>query len=274
MLKRRIATAVVLVPPLVAALFLLPPAGVVILLGLFVVAAAWEWAALSGMTGMGRAGYAALVLVAGAVLMVAGLRWEAAVHAALALAALWWLWTLYEVRRPLGGALRSAGGRRIAGLLTLVPAWAALGWLHLADSGAPRLLLFVLLLAVAADTAAYFAGHAFGRIRLAPAISPGKTVEGVAGGIAGVVLLAYFYGTMALNLHGPALAVWLALAAVSGLVSVLGDLSESKLKRVAGAKDSGSLLPGHGGMLDRIDALTAAAPTFAWGWLILFDAHA
>jgi phosphatidate cytidylyltransferase len=162
----------------------------------------------------------------------------------------------------------------IAGVLTLVPAWAALGWLHLGDPGAPRLLLFVLLLTVAADTAAYFAGHAFGRTRLAPAISPGKTVEGVAGGVAGVVLLAYFYGTMVVDLHGSALALWLALAAASGLVSVLGDLNESKLKRIAGAKDSGTLLPGHGGVLDRIDALTAAAPTFAWGWLILFDARA
>lgn len=274
MLRQRIATAVVLVPPLVVALFLLPAPGVVILLGAFVAAGAWEWAALSGLPRAGRAGYCVVVLLAGAAAIGAGLKHPGVLHGVLALALLWWLGTLYELRRPRGGMLGAASGRLAAGLLTLVPAWAALAWLHLADAAPPLLLLFVLLLAVAADTGAYFAGRAFGRTRLAPAISPGKTVEGVIGGAVAVVLLAGFYGTMAFDLQGPALVLWVALAVVSGLVSVLGDLSESKLKRVAGAKDSGSLLPGHGGVLDRIDALSAAAPAFAWGWLILFDARA
>lgn len=273
MLKRRIATAVLLVPPLVAALFLFPPLGVVILLGAFMAAAAWEWATLSGLPRAHRVAYLASVLVAGAVLMAAGLRFGAVTHTVLAAAALWWLWTLYETRHRTRGIFYSLQGRLFAGLLTLVPAWVALGLLHLVDSRAPLLLLFVLLLVAVADTAAFAAGHAFGRLKLAPSISPGKTVEGVIGGAAAVVLLAYFYGTMVWYLTGPALAAWVALAAIAGMVSVLGDLSESKLKRIAGAKDSGRLLPGHGGVLDRIDALTAAAPTFAWGWLILFDAR-
>jgi phosphatidate cytidylyltransferase len=135
------------------------------------------------------------------------------------------------------------------------------------------LLLFILVMVGVADTAAYAAGHAFGRTKLAPTVSPGKTVEGVLGGAVGVVLLSYFCGTMLWHFAGRQLAEWVGMTVLAGLVSVIGDLSESKLKRVAGVKDSGTLLPGHGGILDRIDAVTAAAPVFTWGWLLLFDVH-
>jgi phosphatidate cytidylyltransferase len=108
-----------------------------------------------------------------------------------------------------------------------------------------------------------------GRTKLAPHISPGKTVEGVAGGVLAVVLLAWLCGTMLWKFEGILLAMWTGLAALTALFSVAGDLTESKLKRIAGVKDSGRLLPGHGGVLDRIDALTAAAPVFGLGVILL-----
>ncbi len=103
-------------------------------------------------------------------------------------------------------------------------------------------------------------------------MSPGKTVEGLIAGAAAAVLLGYFCGTMIWRLDGRPLGLWVAFAAAVALISVLGDLSESKLKRVAGVKDSGTLLPGHGGVLDRIDALTSAIPAYTLGWLVLMQA--
>lgn len=273
MLKRRLLTAIVLVPPLVAALFWLPPLGVAALFGVFVAAAAWEWGALSGLVGAARAGYVALVLAAGAVFLAISARSSAGAHVVLGAATLWWAFVPFQLgaRAPMLG---SRGGRLLAGSLTLAPAWVALVLLHGWDVDAPALLLFVLLLVAVADTVAYATGHAFGRTRLAPAVSPGKTVEGVVGGALAVVALAYICGTMFWGFTAAVLGGWIALALTAGLVSVIGDLNESKLKRVAGVKDSGRLLPGHGGVLDRIDALTAAAPVFAWGWLLFFDARA
>jgi phosphatidate cytidylyltransferase len=272
MLKERFVTAVVLVPPLVAALFLLPPIGIAVLFGALVAAAAWEWGALCGLKRGARLGYLVAVIALGAGLLAAGAAFSGVTYAVLAFATVWWLWMLYELRRD-GGLFRSSRGRLAAGLMTLVPAWVALSLLHALDARPPFVLLFVLVLVAVADTAAYAAGHAFGRMKLAPSISPGKTIEGVLGGALAVMLLAYFCGKMFWRFDGFTLGIWVALATTAGLVSVIGDLSESKLKRLAGVKDSGTVLPGHGGILDRIDALTAAAPTFAFGWLVFFGAR-
>lgn len=274
MLKQRVITAMVLLPPLLAALFVLPLAGVVILFGAIIAIAAWEWGGLSGLRHTPRVVYVGAVVGAGAVAIALALSRREAGYAVFAVAAAWWLWALIDLRRPAGGVFRTRRGKLLAGFLTLVPPWLALSDLHAVDMRRPLLLLFVLVMVVVADTAAYAAGHAFGRTKLAPAISPGKTVEGVVGGAVGVVLAAYVCGTMIWHFAGRDLVTWVGLATVAGLTSVVGDLSESRLKRVAGVKDSGTLLPGHGGILDRIDALTAAAPVFAWGWLLLFDAHA
>lgn len=273
MLRQRILTALVLVPPLVAALFVFSSTGVAILFGLFIAAAAWEWGALAQLGTKARVGYVSFILALGAVLIAMGRTHAMLVHLVLGAAAVWWLAALWQLTRAAGGVFHSHRGRLVAGVLTLVPAWTAVSVLHAVDPQAPWLLLFVLVLVAIADSAAYAAGHAFGRTKLAPTISPGKTVEGVIGGTVGVVLLSYFCGTMLWRFQGAALGAWMALAVIAGLVSVIGDLTESKLKRVAGVKDSGRLLPGHGGMLDRIDALTAAAPIFAWGWLIFFHAR-
>lgn len=277
MLSLRVLTALILVPPFVLALFYLPSVGVAALLGVFTAAAAWEWAALCGLTrGRVRAGYSAAVVVLGAAGVMffsrSGIS-SPPVLFVLAGAVVWWVWIFLELafRRDAPRTLFTVPYRKVlSGFFILIPAWFATFFLHAADPRSPRVLLFLFVLLWVADTAAYFAGHYFGRVKLAPTVSPGKTVEGVAGGVIAVALLSYFGGTLIWKLDGGRLALWVALAVGTALFSVVGDLVESKFKRVAGVKDSGRLLPGHGGVLDRIDSLTAAAPVFALGWFFVF----
>jgi phosphatidate cytidylyltransferase len=152
----------------------------------------------------------------------------------------------------------SSPSAAVAGLVVLVPAWLALSQLHAHN---PLFMLFLLLLVVAADVGAYFAGRRFGRHKLAPRVSPGKTWEGVGGGVVGATIVAIIG---ALWLHMPFL-LFIALCVVVVFASIVGDLTESLFKRHAGLKDSGNLLPGHGGVLDRVDSITAAAPVFLVG---------
>ena len=275
MLNRRILTALVLVPPLIAALFTLSTFWIALLFGVFILVGAWEWGALAGLaTPMRRGLYAVSLTTFGALAVHALLRDPVSVVPLLGAAVLWWLWVFVELWRhpsPDGGWLATRTGRRVSGFCTLVPAWIASVFLHAADPSSPSLLLFLLLLVWTADTAAYFFGWAFGRHKLAPLISPGKTVEGALGGLGAVALLAYVCGTMFWLLEGAQLYWWLAVTVTAASVSIVGDLAESKLKRTAGVKDSGQLLPGHGGVLDRIDAFTAAAPVFAVGWVLLLN---
>jgi phosphatidate cytidylyltransferase len=146
----------------------------------------------------------------------------------------------------------------VCGALIIVPAWLALDSLYLRS---PELLLFALLIVWIADIGAYFAGKAFGKVKLAPKISPGKTWEGVIGGLCAVVALSVA-GSMVLALD---IAVLLPFSVAVGMLSIVGDLTVSMFKRSAGVKDSGSLFPGHGGILDRIDSVSAAVPLFAFG---------
>lgn len=273
MLKQRILTALVLIPLLVAALFYLPPGWIAALFGVFIAAGAWEWAALSGLaTQFARSAYTLGLLLLGAVGIASMLRQPVLMVVFLTAAVLWWIWACAELvlRRDIHqGMFTALPNRIIGGFLVLVPLWVAAIYLLVADMQRPRALLYLLVLVWVADTAAYFAGSFFGKTRLAPHVSPGKTVEGVVGGVLGVVLLAWLCGTMIWRLESWALVRWIGLAVVTALFSVVGDLTESKLKRIAGVKDSGSLIPGHGGVLDRIDALTAAMPVFVLGILIL-----
>jgi phosphatidate cytidylyltransferase len=174
------------------------------------------------------------------------------IQAALA----WWVFALVWV------AIAPARVNRVtaagAGLLVLVPAWLALARLHAAG---PQWLLFLILLVVAADVGAYFAGRRFGNNKLAPRVSPGKTWEGVLGGFVAAALLAAV-GVWWFKVDAPR---FLALCIVVVVASIIGDLTESLFKRHAGLKDSGRLLPGHGGLLDRVDSVTAAAPVFLIG---------
>ena len=262
-LRQRVLTAVVLGLGALAAIFWLPtPAFAAVTAGV-VLAGGWEWSRLAGWTD--AAHRRVFLLVLAAVLGAAALLvHRGGLALVLVAGALWWLAALGLVlryERSGTGLPASAGLRALAGLLTLVPAWLALVALHGQGAGGPAWVFFLAALVWLADIGAYFAGRRWGRRRLAVRVSPGKSWEGVAGG----TLAALAWTLVAALVAGLPPTRWPALLLVAvGTVaaSVLGDLSESLFKREAQVKDSGDLLPGHGGVLDRIDSLTAAAPVF------------
>lgn len=274
MLKQRIITALILAPIAIGGFFFLSPFYFAWFTGLIIALGAWEWANLAGFEQpLPRWGYAAGVgLALGLSTLVSPLLW-------LGLALAVWAVAFVMIRSyPQGVALWGDPWRRLVlGLLVLIPAWAGLNVLRTwtLDLGALNnnalLLLYVFCIVWAADVGAYFAGRAFGRAKLAPNVSPGKSWAGVYGGLASVALLAAgvaWFSSISLGV-----AILLVVASlVTAMVSVIGDLFESMLKRHRGIKDSSQLLPGHGGILDRIDSLTAALPVFAvlavlCGWL-------
>jgi phosphatidate cytidylyltransferase len=256
-LLTRVVTALVLVAVLLVVFFRLPEAATVGLLGIFVVAAAWEWGGFVG----GRATpwrVAFAVLVAGGISLLGMLPPSRLPVLPLLYVALgWWAFAFtlvlrYPVTLPVAWRLP-------CGLLVLLPAWTAMLALLRSADGGPELLLLALAVIWAADVGAYFTGRRFGRTRLAPRVSPGKTWEGVGGGLAATALVAAL-GAWLLGLPLFAL-VGISLAAAA--LSIIGDLTVSAFKRSAGLKDSGSLFPGHGGVLDRVDSVAAAMPLFA-----------
>ncbi len=272
MLKQRIITALLLLALLLPALAVASPWPFALLTLVFVGAAGWEWARLNGLPGVGAWGLGALVAGGCAWALGSGLAWQ--------MGASRWLWLLAVLVWVPGGALALRGGgvlwarspktlRWCIGVLALWLAWAAMA---AAKQRGLNFLLSIFCLVWAADVVAYFGGRAFGRRKLAPSISPGKSWEGVWSGQVGTLLVAlcwmavdhrYALGSDSiytvlqrqLGWHGLVLGV-LFLAAMS----VVGDLFESLVKRQAGAKDSSRLLPGHGGVLDRIDALLPVLP--------------
>jgi len=258
-------------------MFSLPAAGVAVMFGVVVALGAWEWGALAGMASFQRSGFVVAILVVGGSLVMALL--ESASHAwlrwPLGMAMIFWAAALVSMvgdrddAPARQGLYVSRAGKAMSGLFVLVPLWISAVYVFVADANRPWLLLYAMSLVWAADTFAYFAGHFFGKHKLAPAVSPGKTIEGVVGGLLGATVVAGIAGVAGWKLSGIPLVAWLSLAAVSALVSVLGDLLESKFKRLAGVKDSGTLLPGHGGVCDRVDALSAGLPVFALGWFYL-----
>lgn len=274
MLRQRVATAVVMAAVLLAALVWLPPAVLALLFAAVMLVGAWEWADLCGWGGaLRRAGYVGGVSAALlAVVLYTGLPWELqtlAVRDVLGLAGLWWALALLWVMSYPGSALiwQYASVRALMGALTLIPAWTALVYLRLLTDGA-WLIVFLVALVAAADIGAFFVGRAWGRSKLAPRVSPGKSWKGLWGGLALALVLAGVVWSMFMHTRIEASAMAL-LTAVTVLASVLGDLLESMLKRHRGVKDSGTVLPGHGGVLDRLDSMTAAAPVFALLWLLL-----
>ena len=270
MLKTRVLTAAVLLAVLLSALFLLPRNGWIAFCALLLGIAAWEWGALAALAAAGRSIYTAFVIGVFVLPEVLEVSRADGLYASIWIyyaAALFWvlLVPLWMWRRP------QMDGRALlltAGAIALVPAFAAAVDLR---SVRPSLLVAVLATVWISDSAAYFIGRRFGKRKLAPAISPGKTWEGVAGALAAVALYALAWASLSgpagLSLGpgraqlGPAwiLPVLLGLA-VAGMI---GDLLESLIKRQAGVKDSGALLPGHGGVLDRIDAPLAMLPLAA-----------
>ena len=271
MLKQRIITALLLLAVLLPTLFAAALWPFALLLLVMIGAAGWEWGRLNGLGPVGAVALGGLVAAGG--LVAYGLGWPDVA----AEGAGWWLataaWVLggaWILRRGVAGwPALSPRLRWILGALLLWSVWLAM---VAAKARGVNFLLSVFTLVWAADIAAYFGGRAFGRRKLAPAISPGKSWEGVWSGMAGVLVLAAawialdrFTGQSVSSLYSQLLErlgfVGLAVALLFlTAMSVVGDLFESLVKRSAGAKDSSALLPGHGGVLDRIDALLPVFP--------------
>lgn len=256
MLKQRVLTAAVAFILLMLVLFVLPQSLARLVIAILIIAAAWEWSGFLGLPGTpGR-----LVFVAGMAALQAAAWWyvpEAISYSLILYVAIgWWLSALFWMFFYPTNIPQVVGW--LAGVLVLLPAYVALDWLYVQS---PSLLLFLLAIVWAADIGAYFAGKKFGRVKLAPAISPGKTWEGVLGGLIAVSVLSLVYGFF---VQGNT-AVLIPFCLAIGLLSVVGDLTVSMFKRHAGIKDSGKLFPGHGGLLDRIDSVAAASTLFAAG---------
>ncbi|MCV2216192.1 phosphatidate cytidylyltransferase [Thauera sp. Sel9] len=264
MLKARIITAIALLVGLLAAVFLLPPAGWLVFCALLCSAAAWEWGALAGFARTLRVattlGFGALCLLLG---HLAGLSspfptgYEFGLTPLYVVSAAFWLvlapsWLVrkWQLSDPVLAVL--------TGFVVLVPT--ALALIQLRAMG-PGTMLIAMATVWVADIAAYFAGRAFGKHKLAPAISPGKTWEGAAGAVLAVMCFGLIVHTVRMGSLPDSMFAAVLVLVLWTAISIVGDLYESLLKRQAGLKDSGSILPGHGGLLDRIDSLTSTLPT-------------
>ncbi|HEU4992128.1 MAG TPA: phosphatidate cytidylyltransferase [Luteimonas sp.] len=272
MTRTRVLAALAMTPIAIAAILLLPTPWMVALAAIMFLAGLWEWFRLADIDDtLART----VLLVVNMALMVA-IVWGSRTSGGLSYVLLqimivvgvaWWLVAMLWLRHFDFASNHETHARVFklaAGTLAIVPAWCALAVLHGSEPDGHRWLFVALAIVWAADSGAYFAGRHFGKRKLAPRISPNKTIEGLLGGVACglVVALAFapFAGATLRQL--PAVAL---VAIVAVLFSVVGDLFESLLKRHVGAKDSGDLIPGHGGILDRIDGVIAALPVFALG---------
>lgn len=266
MLKQRVITGLVLIILIFAGVVFLPSALFGLFSMLFIVGlGAWEWAGLTGCYLPEKRMMGTLMILAASVPLVfiafptAMVLWVSIPVWAGALYALW----TYEQKA--GFYKQHFVKMRILGIFVLLPAWFALFKLHAMDF---RFVLYLILLVALADTAAYFTGRKFGKTKLAPALSPGKSREGLSGAVLATAVWAAI-GLTWLPIPAGKGGYFMVLSMVVVLMSVAGDLFESLLKREAGVKDSGTILPGHGGILDRVDSMLAAAPLFTLGLLWL-----
>ena len=276
MTRTRLLAALVMAPAAISAILLLPTPWVAALSAVIFLAGLWEWFDLAEIEDT----LARTVLLAVHVAMIAAIVWASRTNAGTTLAlyqlasvigVIWWLLALVWLGRYEFASNHDSYARVFklaAAALAMIPAWCALVWIHASEPNGHRWLLTALAIVWAADSGAYFVGRKFGKRKLAPRISPNKTVEGLVGGLACGLLaglgFALIAGASAAQL--PAVAL---VAVVAVLFSVVGDLFESLLKRHVGAKDSSHLIPGHGGILDRVDGVIAALPVFALGKALL-----
>lgn len=266
MLKQRILTALILIPLVIAGILYLPVIGIALIFGLLMLMGAWEWSRLSGVqSSVVRVAYVTLIAA------IFGLLWfdigSLSQRQTLSNTAVvfWVLATIWVMTPGLARAQSYFNTliKLFAGIGVLAPSWYALVSIHASPQMGPQWILYILFLIWIADSGAYFAGRAYGRHKLAPIVSPGKTWEGAAGAF--VLVLLY---SLSAPLWLPVAAdkgftlVWMSLLLVP--VSIIGDLFESLMKRQSGIKDSGNILPGHGGIMDRFDSLTAVFPIAMW----------
>ena len=258
MLKQRIITALILAPLLLGAIFLLPNHWFALFLALPVMLGASEWANIMGYEK--ESDRLPFVLAVGVLI---SLCYWLGLKLIVLLALVWWVLAFFLVKAyPENVDKWSGKGTQFAiGLVILVPAWMALIMLQGQPNG-PYWVMYVMFLVWGADTGAYFVGRQFGKAKLAPAVSPGKSIAGLWGGVGTTFLIALGVALWTGAADQVGLLLFLAVSMLAVFASVLGDLAESMFKRHRGIKDSSQLLPGHGGILDRIDSVTAAAPVF------------
>jgi phosphatidate cytidylyltransferase len=265
MLKQRVITAIILASLIVGAVIFLPTKILALVLALIICIASWEWAACVGFDSpLHKIIYVSIILLClMACLLLLDKQWILLI---IACGFIWWLIAMfliiyYQINLTIN--LSSRFIKAIIGGVILIPAWLSLILIHSRTSGV-SLMLFLLFLVWIADTAAYFSGRKFGSKKLASNVSPGKSWEGVYGALSISLLFGVSYALYAdMRLIYAIFFIVLALCTVS--FSIMGDLVESMFKRMAGIKDSSNMLPGHGGVLDRVDSLTSAAPMFFAG---------
>lgn len=260
-LKQRLITAVILIIAVLLGVLLLPKlyfavVAMIVLISL----GGWEWSRLVSFEDFHRGLFVAWLLLGAFVAYKwSDLRWIFIVSGVI-----WWAGILVLLARYEQGTTLYNNNKwilRMSAFFVLIPAWVALIALHLHN---PLLVLYLIFLVAVADSGAYFTGKAFGKNKLAPELSPGKTREGMLGGLVGAVIWAIL-GALFFNLGVQDWFYFIILSVAVALLSVAGDLFESLIKREAGQKDSGNILPGHGGILDRVDGLIATLPLFTLG---------
>lgn len=273
--RTRIIVALMMAPVAIAAVYFLPTPYLSAFVAAILLVGLWEWSALSGLTdNIPRSLY-----VAANALMMLALAWGSGrglfgLKLISLIGAIWWIFVcvwLWQFHFAKADTSLNRSIKLLAGSLSVIPAWCALSWLHGSSDLGPRWALFALAIAWAADSGAYFAGVRFGKTKLAPRISPGKSWEGVIGGVIAILILATVANQAWLFLDWSELQWLLLLTIVTMFFSVIGDLFESLMKRHSGFKDSSDLIPGHGGLMDRLDSLLAVLPIFVIGksWLEL-----
>ena len=269
MTKTRVLAALIMAPVAIGAILLLPTPWLVALAALVFLVALWEWLRLADVEDT----LARTILLACNLALMVALVWASRTasggslvlfQVAAMIGVAWWLLAALWLRAYDFGSDHDTGARvakLAAGTFAVIPAWCALVLIHAQHPNGHIWLLTALVIVWAADTGAYFAGRRFGRRKLSPRISPNKTVEGLVGGAVAGVLVGVAGGALA-GAGAAKLPAVALCALVVVLFSVVGDLFESLLKRHAGVKDSGDLIPGHGGLLDRMDSVLAALPAF------------
>jgi phosphatidate cytidylyltransferase len=265
MLKQRMITGVLLALAVLLGVLLLPSALFsVVAMIVLITLAGWEWANLTGFKHhQPRSLFITLLLLVATLLYF----WNTAHWLIITIGVVWWGYALYLMKnyKKDTGLQDQSWLLPISSFWVLIPAWIALIELH---QNSPLLVLYLVFLVAIADSAAYFAGKAMGLTKLAPELSPGKTVEGFKGGLFGAAIWALL-ASIYFGLSFGDSIIFIVLSLLVAAISVVGDLYESLLKREKGEKDSGTILPGHGGILDRIDGLLAALPVFTVGLLLI-----